>query len=726
MTRFVPLTIILSIPFITHAEPELLLASAEDMFFDDIPIVLSATRLAQPITEAPVAMTVIDREMIDASGARTIPDLLRLVPGFQVGYFDGNSPVATYHGHSGENSKRIQVNIDGRSVYVPSLSAIHWQDMVINIDDIDRIEVTRGPNASTYGNNSFFAVVSIFTRLAIEDQGHKVKVITGSKDTIDAYYRFGGQSDDLDYRISVGTNNDDGTDFLNDYTEADYLSYRLDYQIDVNNQLSYQGGFKDATKGDHEPPPEHDIEVAYAFQWIKWENQLSDNQSLSLQYYYNLHDQEESISTITVADIDLTGFGFPGVTLDGFSLENTLNIRSERHDIELNYHLESNDLRIVTGASARLDIVNANQVFDEEGTQKNYLYRAFGHGEYHATKDWIINAGFMIEDNDISGSDVSPRLSIIHHLNDKHTLRLGASKATRTPVLWEEFANYRLIQLLTQDGGQPLDTNIQNTLLGGTDILTNQFVISSGDLESEEIKSIELGYISQLLDDKLIIDVKIFKDRTDNLISEINDAFAPDDNFDVPFDPDETSPVADDWQNAFKSKIEGIETSFNYKVTKDFRIYGYYAYINIEATQFNPAADSRIVRRLNVSAPSDSYGLMLIKHWTNKLDTSISYFRVGEMDWTDRTGSSPGIFFSDRSAQDYNKLDIKISKTENFGKNKLYYAFVFQNLIEDFYDYNKTRYTDPSLTTIAPDGSIDSGGSLQDQRFYFELSYTFN
>ncbi|MBI3187867.1 MAG: TonB-dependent receptor plug domain-containing protein, partial [Gammaproteobacteria bacterium] len=69
------------------------LALSDQSYADDLPIVLSATRLSQPISEAPVAMTVIDRDMIEASGARNIPDVLRLVPGFQVGYFDGNSPV---------------------------------------------------------------------------------------------------------------------------------------------------------------------------------------------------------------------------------------------------------------------------------------------------------------------------------------------------------------------------------------------------------------------------------------------------------------------------------------------------------------------------------------------------------------------------------------------------------------------------------------------------------
>jgi len=268
------------------------LMGSESDFLDELPVVLSATRLPQPLNEAPVAITIIDREMIDASGARTVPDLMRMVPGFQVGYFDGNSPVTTYHGHSDEYSRRVQVLIDGRSVYVPTLAGIQWSDHIISIDDIARIEVTRGPNAASYGNNSFLAVISISTRQAIEDQGHKLKIIQGSKDTHEGYYGFGDSTDNFAYRVTLGTEHDDGTDLLNDYTRANYLSYRLDSQIDVDNFLSYQGGLKDLQLGDHEQPPDFQIEVESAFQWLNWEHTTSNNDTLSLQYYYNYHDED--------------------------------------------------------------------------------------------------------------------------------------------------------------------------------------------------------------------------------------------------------------------------------------------------------------------------------------------------------------------------------------------------------------------------------------------------
>lgn len=168
------------------------LLGSEELYIGELPVVISATRLKQPLNESPVSTSIIDQQMIRASGAQTIPDLLRLVPGFTVGYLSGNYPVATYHGQSERYSRRLQVLIDGRSVYLPTLSGISWSDLVITVDDIERIEVTRGPNASSYGNNAFQAVVSITTKHASTDQGTYVKTTVGAHETADGFYRFSG------------------------------------------------------------------------------------------------------------------------------------------------------------------------------------------------------------------------------------------------------------------------------------------------------------------------------------------------------------------------------------------------------------------------------------------------------------------------------------------------------------------------------------------------------
>ena len=207
-----------------------------------------------------------------------------------------------------------------------------------------------------------------------------------------------------------------------------------------------------------------------------------------------------------------------------------ITIKSERHDIEFNYTYNTNNLRIVSGVSARLDIVQANNVFRSDDTLRHELYRLYSQGEYHFTDDWILNTGFMIENNDISGTDLAPRISLTHHLNENNSLRFGVSKATRTPTLYDQNA-YNVTQTtLTENDGNTLNPGLQS-LIGGTDILTLVDLTSNTNVDSEEITSMEIGYIAQLLDKRLLLDIKISKDKTDNLIGIAKDMPAPEDNF---------------------------------------------------------------------------------------------------------------------------------------------------------------------------------------------------
>lgn len=119
----------------------------EELFFQEIPSVISATRLQQSKAQIPASVTVINRVMIEASGFVEIVDLLRLVPGFQVAHVDGRSHVATSHGQSSQYQARLLILVDGRSVYLPFFSNADWTTLGVQIDDIERIEVIRGPNA---------------------------------------------------------------------------------------------------------------------------------------------------------------------------------------------------------------------------------------------------------------------------------------------------------------------------------------------------------------------------------------------------------------------------------------------------------------------------------------------------------------------------------------------------------------------------------------------------
>ena len=104
----------------------------ETDLFTDIPEVVSATRLPQRLTEAPASITVIDREQINASGATRITDLFRLVPGMQVFHVTRNQSGVAYHGVSDNFPNRMEVMVDGRSIYLPLLSTVGWKPLALS------------------------------------------------------------------------------------------------------------------------------------------------------------------------------------------------------------------------------------------------------------------------------------------------------------------------------------------------------------------------------------------------------------------------------------------------------------------------------------------------------------------------------------------------------------------------------------------------------------------
>jgi len=224
----------------------------ESDFLDDLPVVLSASRLSQPVNETPAAVTVIDQAMIRASGFRDIPDLLRLVPGFSVAYTRDNTWAIGYHGMADAFSRRFQVLVDGRSIYSAAYGQVSWGELPLSIDDIERIEVVRGPNAATYGANAFLAVINIITKDPSQTLGDFASVQYGEQGMSGLTLRHGGEQGDLRYRVTLSAQTRDRfeTDVrdgnvaakMYEETQTYFLSGRGDYRISSSDEFSAQFG----------------------------------------------------------------------------------------------------------------------------------------------------------------------------------------------------------------------------------------------------------------------------------------------------------------------------------------------------------------------------------------------------------------------------------------------------------------------------------------------------
>ncbi|MBT8119037.1 MAG: TonB-dependent receptor [Gammaproteobacteria bacterium] len=632
-------------------------AAIEDELFFDMPIVLSANRLEQRVSEAAVSISVIDRETIEASGARTIPEVLRLIPGMQVGYSGnefGDEPkyVVAYHGQSDQYSKQMQVLVDGRSIYEPFFGGINWKSVPVNIDDIERIEVSRGPNLATYGSNSFQAAINIITRTAAEDQGSYLRANAGNHDIADLTYRYGNSNGNLDYRVTASTLNDDGLDSGNQFdhpddTQSNNIDYRLDYQINNSNSISYQGGYgtnSQQADRNHEDliPTARTIENTQLFQFIKWESVINTENTLLMQYYYNLSDKEDRYSSEPI----------PAAPFDTFVLDVDADIKSERHNLELTHFITPNEsLKLWWGLSAQADQVKSPLylVSDEKITHEQY--RVFANIEWFMNRKNMLNVGGLLEKNDFSKTEFSPRISLTHAFNRKHKVRVGISQAIRNPFIYEALGELSYSQDLTVGGAPSGLTLLENVIRGNI------------ELENEKIISHEIAYFGEFMDASLLFNARLFYDKVSNYIDTLRETDAP------PGDPSVI--LYDDvvlvFRNPIDNATQGLELELDYHIDNTLRLIASGAIININSNSL----------AMSLSAPQHSFSLFLTKDFNEKYNGSLGYYYVEDFTWTDSRGTG-----------DYNILDIRASRNFRFDKTHGSLSIVLKNLLDDYSDYN--------------------------------------
>lgn len=231
------------------------LSQAEDLFLEEqLPEVLTATRLKQSPAAVPGSVSVIDRELIEASGARDIPELMRLVPGMMVGYnYAAHLATVNYHGGRQGEARRLQVLVDGRSVYRPGLATVDWHDLPLAIEDIERIEVFRGPNTVSYGANALMGVISIITRNPGDSLGTRLKYTRGERGIDDWYLSRGFSTANGDIRLSVSGQEDNGfdlTDKGNKYRDSrrnTRAQLSASHALDLNQNLDWQLALKEGS-----------------------------------------------------------------------------------------------------------------------------------------------------------------------------------------------------------------------------------------------------------------------------------------------------------------------------------------------------------------------------------------------------------------------------------------------------------------------------------------------
>jgi len=598
--------------------PSLATELSEDDFLQELPVVLSATRLVQDKRDAPVATTVIDREMIDASGFTEIVDLLRYVPGFVVNYDSGHIQAASYHMLNNNLARRMQVLVDGRSVYIPSLLGVQWSSLGITMEDIDRIEVIRGPNAASYGSNSLLGVISIITRHASQDKGVMTKANVGENNLAEGFLRLGGSTENMDIKVTAAYRQNDGFVERYDSAQIRQINARADYQASLNDSLVFYAGINDAEVQEDNvfdsAIPFHPSDVVSRSFQIGWTHSFSATEDFKFQFYQQSHDKQNRYE-----------YADSGMYLDQ-------SHRSERNDFEFQHTLSPLDnINMAWGAGLRNDKVISDYYLGEQSpTESNKIYRLFGNLAWGITDTILFNAGVMLEDYQITGSELSPMLSLNHHLSNTDTVRVSASTAIRAPGLIEEL------------------TDVQ--------IFATPVVYDAGNLEPERINAYEVGYMGQFPRYKASLDLKLYREYIRNLIT----LAAADAAGNLPYH----------FANLDSVKTRGVEATLGFNPNQTLRMELSFSHARIESS------DVRNTTQYANSSPDNSFSLQIIQRFPRGYQGSLNVFYNSIMKQ----------LATEEMRSDNTRVNLRLGKTFSFSGNKAEIAFVVQNLLNEFED----------------------------------------
>lgn len=525
--------------------PELLDISLDELLNVEISSVAKKPQKAQ---EAAAAVYVLTAEDIRRSGATSLPEALRLVPGVQVAQIDANKWAVSVRGLNARWSGQLLVLMDGRTLYSPLFSGVYWDVQDTLLEDIERIEVIRGPGGTLWGANAVNGVINIITKHASDTQGGLAYARLGNQENGGAV-RYGAQVGEGSHlRGYVKWFDRDGFNAVgggeaHDAWDGWRAGFRLDSRASGRDSLTLQG---DVYRGDADQTaitflstqvPET-VHMNGGNLMFKWQRQL-ERGDLRFSAYFDQAERRESVlrQRIDTWDVEFQ-HRFPA---------------GERHDI-------------VWGTGYRL--VSDEQIGDgttltfTQARRDTALYNLFIQDEIRLNPELYLTLGAKLEHNDYSGWETQPNARLFWQASETQAVWAAWSKAVRTPS--------------RSDSDMTLH-------LPGPPFLTFQ---ASPSFDSQDLTAYELGYRHRL-GHGLNYEVAGFYYDYDNLRS-----LEPSVPFGFPF-------FTYVYGNRMAGEAYGLELNTTWQVTPDWLLKAGYSSLWLDARD----ADARSVALFEGSGP---------------------------------------------------------------------------------------------------------------------------
>ena len=480
-----------------------------EFFFDEAETVVSAARHEQDIGMSPSAIWVITREDIEASGAKSIPDLLRLVPGMDVLMLSPYYISTSARLYRSAENQHFLVLIDGREANLELLGQPPWEIQPISLEDIERIEIIRGPGSSLYGANAMAGVISITTRAVSKETSGWARIAGGEAGQLNTGARVTSGFGNWGFSLSGGFQK---TGFFTDpgADGGDVWKLRAvaNYQWDENRRLLFDAGVASgwvpmaAISGP--------IRAEAAIRTLR---AAYESEELRGQLYW-FH---------TPATVDLqTPLEYSGILLANFR---PIDVDTNTVDGEVQWTLPRfwSPLLLIAGGGARFSWLQSDDLLDGETyadlSSPRYHKEgidhwegrtgAFIHGEIEPADFVTCTFGLRFDYNTTTGAFLSPRLAAVFRPVQGHFLRLGAARAFRKPAFLETHSHPIVSFPDTSPITGPAQQNFLEFMAG---------VIGNPELNNEELLSVEAGYLGRFLDGQLTVNFDVYLNLNTDIV----------------------------------------------------------------------------------------------------------------------------------------------------------------------------------------------------------------
>ena len=635
--------------------------------------VTSVSKRPEPLHKAASAIYVLTGEDIRRSGAVNIMEALRMVPGVLVSKLNQNRYAISIRGFNQRlGSDKLLVLMDGRSIYSPTDSGVFWIGQDTVLEDIERIEVIRGPGAALWGSNAVAGVINIITKSAGKTQGGLIVGGAGTEERGFGTVRYGGKLENgLNYRVygkyrdrDSGVDANDNDSF--DSKQMGQGGFRTDWQINKKDLLTMQGDYYrlesdlDFTSrfvsfapplgiGGSTPYQGPNIQEGVNF-LTRWNRTFDDASSYQLQMYYDRLKRKSGVPFDNVVDQLDIDFQHNFLFADVHNFSWGLNYRYTYFDLETTSIIQNNK-------------------------DDSHLASIFLHDEIELIPEQLsLILGSKFEYNVFTGLEIQPNARVAWSPHSNHTIWASFSRAVRLPTVSDENVTANRVLIPFAGGGEctppPPSPPAPPGTPGAPCPLLIQQVPNTGT-KPEELLAYELGYRIKA-NDKVNFDVTAYYFDYDNLLELNTGADFPNPPPSFPPGGVVTRPVFND--NSVEGEVYGVELSGQWQVLRNWRLSGSYTFAE---TQLHAFPGAPLDSSLGFEAEKEPNHIFTIRSYLNlphNLELDTFYYYVSSRE----TSTPPRNAF--QSIPEYGRLDVRLGWQP---VKNVDLSFAAQNLLDD-------------------------------------------